>query len=143
MSKKRLLIACGLLAAAGATFVVVRILQPVRFTEEMANSIQPGMSEADVVSILGRQAGDYSTTSDGYLLVPNDYRSNVWFTPEKMLCLDGNGKFEKAWISDEGGVEVMFNAHGRVLWAAWEGYWRPEAPPIPVRIQRWVQRVLR
>jgi hypothetical protein len=81
MTKKRLLLALALLAVVGVAVLVVRVLRPVHFTEEMANRIPPGMTEAEVVAILGRPAGDY-TTGEWHFAAMDDWRTDVWAHPE-------------------------------------------------------------
>src|SRR5438046_120019 len=92
MTKKRLLLAMALLTGVGLTAFVLRYLQPVQFTAEVANRpvqftaevanrIHPGMTEPEVVAILGAQAGDYQTRTN-YLPAPDCYRSNVWINPK-------------------------------------------------------------
>jgi hypothetical protein len=125
MTKRRLLLALALFAGVCLMALLGRLLRPAQFTEEMANRILPGMTEADVVAILGRRSGDYSTIDELYLPGPDDYRSNVWLTPELLQYPDGT--YEKAWVSDHGGVAVEFNAEGRVCRAYFDGpYWTPD-----------------
>jgi hypothetical protein len=128
MAKKRLLVALALLTAVGLTAFVVHHLQPLHFTPAMADCIHPGMTEAEVVEILRKEAGDYQTR-ENYLPVPDDYRSNVWLTPEGLRHPDGT--YEKAWVSDEGGVAVEFDSDGRVGRAYFDGpYWTDERSPL-------------
>jgi hypothetical protein len=143
MRNKRLLIALVLLAALGVAWLVLRFLLPIRFTVEMADSIRPGMTEAEVVAILGRPAGDY-TTRECYLgKWSKDYDEGVWadqedgdWSPERMFVRD--------WLSDEGGVTVLFAGDGRACALWWLDIGNPNEPPsLTGRIQRWLQSVLR
>lgn len=141
MTKNRLLLALALLIGVSLTVFVVLCLQPVRFTEEMANRIRRGMTEAEVVAILGRPAGDYQTRQN-YLPAPNDYRSDVWTHPEEFRRPDGI--IERAWISDVGAVAVEFDSKGRVSRSYFEGGdWtdKSQSPLDPFR--RAVRRLFR
>lgn len=138
--RKRLLILPGLLAAALFIGAGLQLFwdssPPPRFTAALADRIHQGMTEAEVVAVLGMPAGDYHTT-EIYLRAPDDYRSKVWIKPEGLRGPDGIT--EKAWISNEGGVTVEFDSEGRVCRSYWEGYWTPKPQSWFDSIRRWLR----
>jgi outer membrane protein assembly factor BamE (lipoprotein component of BamABCDE complex) len=140
---KRVLVVFTLLAALAVTWLVVRLLLPIRFTEEMADRIRPGMTEAEVVAILGRPAGDY-TTGECYHRGPwwKDYTEGDWGNQEGRDW-SPEGMFTKEWLSDEGGVQVLFGGDGRAVALWWLDLGNPNEPPsLTARLQRWLQSLL-
>jgi hypothetical protein len=120
MTKRQMLLTLTVIIGIGLASLVVIHFQPVRFSKEMAGHIHKGMTEAEVIAVLRRPAGDHRTR-EVYLAAPDDYRSEVWVGPEGLRRADGTT--EKAWISNVGGVVVEFDLEGRVSYTYWEGYW--------------------
>jgi hypothetical protein len=120
MTKRQMVFTLAVVTPMGLALLALICFQPVRFTKEMADRIHTGMTEAEVIAVLGRPAGDYHNTAI-YLNAPDDYRSDVWVSPGGVRRADGTT--EKAWISNAGGVAVEFDLEGRVSRTCWEGYW--------------------
>jgi hypothetical protein len=125
--RKRLLILTGVVLAvaviAGGALELLRP-SPPRFTEDLAARIHPGMTEAEVVAVLGRPPGNYAsphTTDFGNTM-------GYWLEPEGWLLPSGN--VHKGWISDAGAVCVEFGQDGLVVRSFWGPVWvwRPESP---------------
>jgi hypothetical protein len=79
----------------------------------MADRIHPGMTEAEVVTVLGRPAGNYAGPGITYI---GSGPWPFWTNPEGY---EVNGITVKAWISDAGLVGVMFNQDGLVTSRWW------------------------
>ena len=76
---------------------------PVEFTKDMDGRIRPGMTEAEVVAVLGLSAGNYARG------VP---------TPAAAAPAGDRqpgGAVVKAWVSDTGAVTVEIGPDGRVV----------------------------
>ncbi len=100
----RWVVATLALALAGAiAFLLLRPEPPARFTREMFDRIQAGMTRADVEALLGRP-GDYTT---GPVEAAPGFRSMVVLQkpPLTALVLD--------WRDNAGGISVAFDASGR------------------------------
>jgi hypothetical protein len=142
--RKRLLILVGVVLAVAIVTAGTRELfrpsvPPPRFTPDMPGRIRPGMTEAEVVAILGRPAGNYASPAVCFADACPDYKSDVWSSPAGRHRPDGTT--EKAWISDEGGVAVEFDAEGRVAYCYFEAMWVPRPPSVTDRVRAWLRRL--
>lgn len=146
MTRRRLLLALGfalavLVALAISSGMFTRFHQPPRFTQEQADHIPPGMTEADVVAFMGRPAGNYASPGVCFADACTDYKSDVWASPGGRHRPDGTT--EKAWLSDQGGVAVVFSAEGRVVYAYFEEMWAPEPPSFYGQVLDWFRSLWR
>jgi hypothetical protein len=137
MRKGLLLLLGAVLAGAVIAGVILEATPPpassVYFTRAMTARIHKGMTEADVVAILGRPAGSYANPRVCFVDPCPDWKSDVWSSPEGRQRDDGTT--EKAWVSDEGGVAVEFDAQGRVVHCYFEAMFvrRQRAPADQIR----------
>jgi hypothetical protein len=103
--------------------------------------IQPGMSEAEVIAILGAEPGDYITgkvevewrlsLSEFSLRMPiADFRANA--SNEEASGVTGLTE----WYSDEGIIRIRFDADGLVQDKAFRRVF-PETEPFLVKLRRW------
>jgi hypothetical protein len=133
-----MLLVLALVTAALLMFGIhVRRFQPVRFTPDMLARIDKGMTEAEVVAILGKPAGDYADPATCFLVSCPDWRSKVWAHPQGWPRKDG--LIEKAWISDELGISVVFNTEGRVVDRGGEEMFVPPSPSFFDIIRQWLR----
>jgi hypothetical protein len=109
--------------------------RPPRFTEELADRIHAGMTEAEVVAILGRRAGNYASP----YTVGVSSRSSAYLAEG---VYDPDGSCTKAWFSDAGIIRVHFGPDRRVLSRRWEAACTPRSGmPLAERIRDWVRRL--
>jgi hypothetical protein len=91
--------------------------------------IQPGMSESDVEAILGGPAGNYSSGnySSGWVKTKSPLRVWTGWPPP----------VEKAWITDEGCIVVLFDESGKVMSAQ---FWEPIVleESLLEKVRRWL-----
>jgi hypothetical protein len=136
MPKRLHILAGGVLTAALVVGGALELLRPFppRFTRDMASRIHPGMTEQEVVAILGRPAGNYTSRIDWeWVYTP---MLLVWQYPEGSSNEDGSTA--KGWMSDEAWVAVYFNPDGRVMRC-----WSEPAPvPAPRSPLDFVRRLL-
>lgn len=102
--------------------VLLALATPARcpVTEAACERITVGMTVAEVESILGGPPGDYRTMP----------------VPHPSLSSKDGGIFDlRDWCGNQGGVEVFFDASGRVQGAWFE---KIEAPSVgPVEMISW------
>jgi hypothetical protein len=112
---------------------------PPCFTKDMADRIQPGTPEAEVVAILGRRAGDYaSPNTRGVSSRSSAYRAEGIYDPD--------GSCTKAWFSDAGIIRVHFSPDRRVISREWEAVYTAVYTPrsemsLAEQIQDWIRRL--
>jgi hypothetical protein len=138
MRRRQLLVLAGLVLAvvvlAGGVLVLFRPPSP-RFTKELADRIQPGMTEAEVVAILGKRAGDYADPNTrGVSSRSSAYRAEGVYDPD--------GSCTKAWGSDAGIIRVHFGPDRRVLSLWWEDVYPPRSEmSLADQIRDWFRRL--
>jgi hypothetical protein len=138
MSRRRLLVLAGLVLAvvalAGVALELVRP-HPPRFTEGLADRIHAGMTEAEVVAILGRRAGDYASP----YTVGVSSRSSAYLAEG---VYEPDGSCTKAWFSDAGIIRVHFGPDRRVLSRWWEAaYTPPSGVSLAEQIRGWLRHL--
>jgi hypothetical protein len=144
--------------ALGGLFLLLRP-QP-RFGEEQYRQLQEGMTEVEIVAVLGCPSGDYRPTiwsqPDWYVSSSDPIGSlrvqrglslqeldqlesqdvDDWVQAGKPVPPAPARVHRKLWWGRESGIEVAFDEHGRAvhisLWALW-----PPRPPHDIR--RWVR----
>jgi hypothetical protein len=96
-----------------------------RINDESFERISVGMSEEDVVAILGVPYGQhYSGRS--FVMVPlGPFNSTGCLVSEKLdddilhgTCLEDNGKIvfvRKGWVGEDLSIWILFDEHGKVL----------------------------
>jgi hypothetical protein len=124
--RTRLLIALVLLAASAVpAWVLARLGMHPHFTESMAARVHEGMTEAEVVAVIGMPPGDYASRDD---LVFEDLRAGACLLrPRGSYSL---GRKFVDWIDDDGCVVANFDPAGREV----DCYWWPTDhldPPPP------------
>jgi hypothetical protein len=123
-----------LLLAAG--FVVLRLTLPSHnITAEAFNQIRHGMTEREVVAILGVKAGDYAT---GPIMEINDGTSSTLWIDEWSAHPGSRGMSK--WISDEAVIHVNFDVEGKVG-HAYFGHAYPVGRGPWDRFRRWLGRL--
>jgi hypothetical protein len=80
--------------------VVIPAQSPIRINKSTYEHIKIGLSERQVMEILGRPAGDYTTTGSWAAVAGG--RSPL------------PAEVEKQWVSDEGYIRIIFGPDGRV-----------------------------
>jgi hypothetical protein len=110
----------------------------VSFTRDMDAQIWEGMTEADVVAILRRPAGNYCGR-DVLERWPGPGIHHVWDNPEGLRNPDGT--IVKAWVSVEGGIFVRFDAEGRVVSHGFEQIPVPRPPSLAHKVRGWLRRL--
>jgi hypothetical protein len=90
--------------------------RPAGFTKRQSAQIRVGMSEADVIHILGSKAGNYSPEATWTGSGPMIY----WKCPKGWNNASTPIHTIKAWIGDEGLVGVKFDETGAVVAKWWE-----------------------
>ncbi|HEV3257706.1 MAG TPA: hypothetical protein VG013_12545 [Gemmataceae bacterium] len=113
LARNWVLLALILLIGLALGWALVSRALPPRFTEEKVARIHEGMTEEEVVAILGKPAGYYASFDAPDVLPPES-----WKTPEGYPLPDGT--FMRGWVSDAGAVEVYFRPDGRVRRSRWE-----------------------
>jgi hypothetical protein len=93
--------AVALLLLGGVFFVCFTQFSPPAMDEASFDRIDVGMSEADVNSLLGGPAGDYTTT-------------DVLQSPVRLLGKDGTTA--KQWAGNKGSIVIGFDDGNRVAW---------------------------
>jgi hypothetical protein len=121
MARRRLLVTAGsaLVGLALAACAFLYCHRPARFTKEMAERIQPGMTEAEVVAILGWPAGNHADPETSWL---GSGPFPIWESPTGWRK---DGITTKGWISDVGAIGVDFGPDGRVRDRWWEAVLGP------------------
>jgi hypothetical protein len=114
------LLALGLLTQRRST----RIL----FSEEQATLIKLGMTEQEIIGLLGAAPADYATRAH-----------HAW--SGKVLVGIGpvHGYFREDWISDDGCISVFFSKGKRPQLAVWKMLWR--LPLTPTTAEIWLKWV--
>jgi hypothetical protein len=113
---------------------------PPCFTQQMAEEIQEGMTEAEVVAVLGKPPGWDASPDTGYI---GSGPMGYWLFPEGWQLPDGD--IAKGWISDAGAVCVQFGKDGRVVWSHWMEVFHPDVDSregLLRRMMRWMERAL-
>jgi hypothetical protein len=123
MKPKRLLLPVGIVLAVALAVGMALDTAPApwptyRLTKDAADAIHEGMTEAEVVKLMGRPPGNYASPDVSFIDACPDYKSDVWGRPEGRPW--PGGKTEKAWVSDVGGVAVVFDPEGRVEYSYFE-----------------------
>ena len=109
MTRKRLLLclaACGLLFANG--FLLLSLKTGPRINQASFDRIQEGMTEAEVVEILGGPAGDYGPGME----LRSAKLVQVGYWPARIV---------KRWSFGDSAVTVWFNTDGSAVGKEWEG----------------------
>lgn len=117
MKKRALMLLLGFLVialAAGATPWLLFSDGP-RFTEAQATKIKPGMTESEVIEILGAASGSYTTSLA------------VYYQPSIEPVVPPGTKYEKSWCGDHGMIEVGFDDNDRTTYRQF--YQNGSAPP--------------
>jgi hypothetical protein len=115
-------VALALALAVGAQVLVLSpSAPPVRFTEDMVERIYEGMTEEEVVGVLGRPPGWYASPDIAYF---GSGPMGYWVQPEGWTLPKGD--IDKGWISDAGAVCVTFGRDGRVARRDWMDVYAPE-----------------
>jgi hypothetical protein len=118
----------GFVLLVGAAFLALWPITPRHcITEENLNKIGMGMTEDEVVQILGAPAGDYSTGK--HLYHPELIGGPARVYSGRLAC--------KEWVGDEGKIRVCFEASGRVFVAYHSGVFRQEQGVLD-RLRRWL-----
>jgi hypothetical protein len=129
MLRKRILVALGLMTAAGLVGgVLLCCTRRPQFTKAMADRIREGMTEDEVVTILGSPPGDYSTETGTKWGGGSGSQSDA-----KVFSKSGH-LTNAHWVSDAGIVLVFFNDDGRVTDCSWldlSGDPLPSFDPLP------------
>jgi hypothetical protein len=137
-TRKRLLLLGGAVLAAVLAWGAWELLRPhpPRFTMDLTFRIRPGMTEAEVVAILGKPAGNYA--SPGALGGVGCWEDRYWDDKRTAEV----GSYTKGWISDAGAIWVRFGPDGRVYTKSWNRVGFPRGPETPWgRIYRWARRL--
>jgi hypothetical protein len=126
---KRLIFACAVLVLVVIVGCALPLFRPspspppaAGFTEEMTERIRGGMTEAEVVAVLGKPPGRHAGPRTTYVGSLWGY----WIHPEGWVLPNGN--IHKGWISDAGAVCVEFGKDGRVSFALWSPVFVPPTP---------------
>jgi hypothetical protein len=114
MRRERVLLALILLTGLALGCALVSRALPPRFTEEKAAGIHEGMTEEEVVAVLGKPAGYYASSDAGWV---GCGLPDFWMTPEGYPLPDGT--IIRGWVSDAGAVCVCFGEDGRVSRSSW------------------------
>jgi hypothetical protein len=130
--RKRLLALVVVVLAGSALVACLSLYRrppSARFTREMARQIHRGMTEAEVVTVLGWPAGNHASPGTGYIPETDGIAwgaDTVWPNPQGLPLV--SGETLKGWISDEGIVCVKFDANGRATQWDWFPVLRPPSP---------------
>ena len=113
--KKRWLLRLGLLAGLalfGFWFALWWTAPEHRINKESCDQIRNGMTETEVVAIIGASAGDYTTaeTEKERDLVRWILTDRVW-----QAALHGNDIRSREWLSDNGAIQVLLDQNGTVI----------------------------
>ncbi len=142
MSRNRslvvLLVALGGILAGLGGWALTRCSR-APFTEDIAGHIHPGMTEAEVVAILGCPPGNYS--GGRACCVANSVRP-FWINPQGGTSWLGDG-VEKGWIGGEGAIGVEFGRDGKVACCWYEDVFVAGPPPFLEQLRAAVQRLFR
>jgi hypothetical protein len=132
-SRKTLLLLSGCLLLVAAAFWYAWGRPPGHcITEANAEKIREGMSEGEVVQILGVPAGDYTT--------------GPWDRWSLVLDHVGGGPISqkppdwKNWVGGQGRIRVAFDEHGAVRRADFLSITRLQETPLD-RLRRWLKRL--
>jgi hypothetical protein len=137
VQKYRLLGLVVLIAGiASACWALTRPFSRPHFTKEQSDQIHVGMTEAEVVGVLDRPAGNYTSGPDVVYL---EFTPAFWDCPEGKTEYDGS--VMKGWMSDSGCVGVLFNSDGKVVFCYWVEVWIKE-PESPLDHALWALRRL-
>jgi len=146
----------GLMAVVG--LVVIRVQEP-RFGKEKFDLLHEGMTEAEVVAVLGCADGDYRPSvwkhptwfvspSDpigfpqserGRLLEEDLNAKDVeqWMEEDRPIPPSPHKVYRKSWWAREHGIDVTFDAHGRVIHYMLLSLVPPRPPHDVIRWVRW------
>ncbi len=112
MTRRRLLLAVGVRLSASCLY------PSPSFPKEKAALLRDGMTEAEVVAVLGCPAGDY--TGGAGRSIRSDDPSGLWLNRGTGFLDVTDNSVYKGWISDGGAVGVVFDPDGRVKYHWWE-----------------------
>jgi hypothetical protein len=113
MRKRLLLFLVCLVSVLLAGYVTLGLTAPGhRIAEKQIQAINIGMSEAEVETILGAQAGDYTSGQGEGLFMFNPRTAESPFFSGPDLVKRRGGKF---WIGEEAAVWVQFDDAGQVV----------------------------
>jgi hypothetical protein len=112
---RRILLAS--LAFFGVVIVVLLVfwlLQPhPRIDAETCEKIQAGMTEREVIDIIGAPAGDYGVGKGEIEIYTRGY---IWKVDDPRV---------KNWLGQEKAIEIVFTDEGKVESRALRDVWRP------------------
>jgi hypothetical protein len=143
-SNKRLILAGAMLlvfviiAGSSLPFLLPSAPSPPCFSEQLAEKIREGMTEAEVVAVLGRPPGWYASPDTSYI---GSGPMGYWVCPEGWHLPDGD--VHKGWISDAGAVCVRFGKDGKVVGSHWAPVYAPGAESTEAFPRRMMRRLLR
>jgi hypothetical protein len=130
--RRRALLATGAAVLLLIGFAALRLAAPrPRLTDETYHAIDAGMSESDVVAILGSPAGDYCSP---FFDEESFCGSQCWgLVPGQENQPHG----VRVWKTDAAWLTVAFDENGRVCGVQHEF----QAPPAPLlrKLRRWLR----
>ncbi|WP_149110576.1 outer membrane protein assembly factor BamE domain-containing protein [Limnoglobus roseus] len=99
MSRRRVLarVSFGLFLMAVVGFAILYLIQPIRPTQERFEQVKKGMTQEQVVRIVGGLPGDYSNDESTWNPFSDRYqRYNMWLIRESQLMVrfDETGKVD-------------------------------------------------
>jgi hypothetical protein len=150
------------LLVAVALVVLFLLMRPKpRFGEEQYRRLHEGMTEAEIVAILGCPPGDYRPTiwsKPDWFVSPSDAigslddqrgmslqeldrleRQDVekWVQAGKPVPPASARVHRRRWWGRESGIEVAFDEHGRAIHVSLWALWPPRPPHDFQRRVRW------
>ena len=115
--------AAGLMVLAIVAVVSMWLLRPhPRINEESFNAIQVGMTEQEVVAIIGAPAGNYG--------LGRAEEGDVFAVAAIMLELDHSTGPKKDWFGPEKGIRIGSDLEGKVMTKRLYGVWREYDSPL-------------